>query len=125
MTTLMPTPTINPNVPVVTSAGGTTAAYKDPNSPESILRKTAELQQQAIMDSKFDVNVSAYEKKPKAQGFIDFHQPSTLNRAILLFFHILIVCILVTQKRLTANARLFLTTLAVILLLIVIVYFTR
>jgi len=124
MTTLVPTPTINPNVPVVTSAGGTTAAYQDPNSPESILRQTAELKQQAITDSMYDVNVSAYEKKPKSQGFVNYQSPQT-QRTILLTFLTLIITILLTQKRLTANARLFLSTLAVILLLLVIFYFTK
>ncbi len=50
----------NPNVPVVTSAGGTTVAYKDPNSPESILRKTAALNAQANVDTQFDNTTPAY-----------------------------------------------------------------
>jgi len=64
--TLPPTPSFNQNVPVVTSAGGTAHAYKDPKSPESILRQTAELNAQAAVDSKFDVATSPYH-----DGFMD------------------------------------------------------
>ncbi len=47
-------------MPVVTPAGGTAVAYKDPNSPEAILRKTAALNAQARVDSQFDNSTSAY-----------------------------------------------------------------
>lgn len=69
--TLPPEPTYNPNVPVVTPAGGTSVAYKDPNSPEAILRKTAALNAQARVDSQFDNATSAY-----ASGGSDVKQSS-------------------------------------------------
>jgi len=62
MSTLKPTPSFNKNVPVVTPGGGSSLAYKDPNSPESILRNTATLQAQALVDTKYDVNTSPYHE---------------------------------------------------------------
>lgn len=60
MGTLPPAKPYDPNVPVVTPAGGTTAAYKDPNSPETLMRKTAALNAQAAVDTQFDNATSAY-----------------------------------------------------------------
>jgi hypothetical protein len=62
MSTLKPTPSFNKNVPVVTPGGGSSLAYKDPNSPESILRNTATLQAQALVDTKYDVNTTGYHE---------------------------------------------------------------
>ena len=62
MSTLKPTPSFNKNVPVVTPGGGSSLAYKDPNSPESILRNTATLQAQALVDTKYDVATSPYHE---------------------------------------------------------------
>jgi Ca2+/Na+ antiporter len=60
MSTLLPTPTFNPHIPVITSAGGTSVAYKDPNSPESILKKTTEIQVQSTVDTKYDIAIPAH-----------------------------------------------------------------
>ena len=48
-------PPYDTNVPVVTSAGGTSAAYRDPNSPESLMKKATLMQAQAAVDSTYDV----------------------------------------------------------------------
>jgi hypothetical protein len=120
MSTLPPTPSYNPNVPIVTSAGGTTAAYKDPNSPESILRKTSQTQAQAAVDSKYDVAQTPYK-----QGFKNFKGRISGARPTLLTFIILLFIVLIVFKSLKFVAKLFLTSLAVILLLILIVYFNR
>ena len=48
-------PPYDTNIPVVTSAGGTSAAYKDPNSPESLMKKATLMQAQAAVDSTYDV----------------------------------------------------------------------
>ena len=61
MSTLPPKPSYNPNIPIISSAGGTSVAYKDPNSPESIMKKTTEVNAQAAVDSSYDVNVPAHE----------------------------------------------------------------
>lgn len=49
------TPPYDTSIPVVTSGGGTTAAYKDPNSPESLMKKTATMSAQSAVDSTYDV----------------------------------------------------------------------
>jgi hypothetical protein len=66
--TLRPTPSYNANIPVVTAAGGTESAYKDPNSPESILKKTTELNAQTAVDTKFDAAMSPYHEEGFAAG---------------------------------------------------------
>jgi cation transport regulator ChaB len=69
--TLPPMPSYNPNIPVVTSSGGSSAAYRDKNSPESIMRDLHTLHVQSIVDQKFDVAESPYKdsKKNKGEGF--------------------------------------------------------
>jgi hypothetical protein len=58
---------IDTNIPVVTPEGGTSMAYQDPNSPESIMKKTAEANVQAIVDQQYDTQSNPYEKKK--EGF--------------------------------------------------------
>lgn len=48
-------PPFDPNIPVVTPGGGTASAYKDPNSPESLMKKATEMNVQAAVDSTYDV----------------------------------------------------------------------
>jgi len=60
MSTLPTIPSYNPNIPIISSAGGTAAAYEDPNSPESTMKKVTELQVQSKVDTKYNVNVSPY-----------------------------------------------------------------
>jgi hypothetical protein len=61
MSTLPPTPEVDPNIPIVTPNGGSAAAYNDPHSPESIMKKTHGLNVQSKTDGKFDVAASPYE----------------------------------------------------------------
>jgi lipopolysaccharide export LptBFGC system permease protein LptF len=51
---------VNRDVPVITPAGGSSAAYNDPNSPESIMRKTTQVQAQSVTDTRFDVPADAF-----------------------------------------------------------------
>ena len=60
---------IDTNIPVVTPEGGTSMAYQDPNSPESIMKKTAEANVQAIVDQQYDTQSNPYESKKKKEGF--------------------------------------------------------
>lgn len=60
--TLPPTEFIDPQIPIVTPDGGSNAAYKNPNSAESILKKTKSLEVQSQVDRKFDVAVNPYEE---------------------------------------------------------------
>lgn len=61
MSTLPPEREVSRDVPVVTADGATAVAYKDPNSPESIMRRAKTTEVQASVDSKYDNNTSPYE----------------------------------------------------------------
>ena len=106
MSTLPPKPVFDPNVPIVSSAGGSTAAYKDPTSAESIMRKTATVNAQAIVDSQFDV----------AEGFI----PNQLRKnQFLLSFLLLLFFYIVVYKFVQEEARpIFIGFIMLLLLLI-------
>ena len=65
-------PPYNTNIPVVTSGGGTAAAYKDPNSPESLMKKTATMSAQAAVDSTYDIK----------EGFVSYNKPIILTSII-------------------------------------------
>jgi hypothetical protein len=115
--TLPPTPSYDPNIPILTSGGGTAAAYKDPKSPESLLKRTKELEVQATVDSLYDVNVSPYEKKEGFQGF-RFSMSSISKRvstSILTGFLILLLMLLFTVKSFTKKAKVYLVVLSVLL----------
>lgn len=71
--TLPAPPSYDPNIPVVSSSGGTAAAYEDPKSPESIMKKATEVKVQSAVDSKYDNAVSAYE------GYASFHRLPRFN----------------------------------------------
>lgn len=98
--TLPPTPTYNPNIPIVTANGGTNVAYKDPNSPESILKKTTELNAQVNIDTKYDVAVSPYYKE-------GFQCSTTILQHILLITIVLFVTVISADK-LSHSGRIFL-----------------
>jgi hypothetical protein len=110
MSTLPPQPTYNPNVPVVSSAGGGSAAYKDPNSPESIIKKTATLDAQAKVDSRFDVAEGYKSRKNK-------NKKGTNSVIILFIFFVLIIYF--GWKLVKFTAKVFLGFLAVILLIVI------
>jgi hypothetical protein len=109
MSTLPPSPTYDPNVPVVSSAGGGSAAYKDPNSPESIMRKTATLDAQAKMDSRYDV----------AEGYTS-RMKTKRSSSVFMFLVFLILVVFFGWKLVKFAAKVFLGFLAVILLLVII-----
>jgi hypothetical protein len=115
MSTLPPTPSYNPNIPVVTSSGGTSAAYKDPNSPESIMKKTTLLQAQAAVDTTYDVNPAAVE------GFKGFRRRKN-DKFSLLFFAIAIMFLIYLRGRaLKPYAKVFLIILAASLIIFTII----
>ena len=62
MSTLPPPADIDRNVPIVTQNAGSADAYKDPNSPESIMKKTHTMNVQSKVDGKYDVAQSPYEE---------------------------------------------------------------
>ncbi len=121
VSTLPPTPAYDPNIPIVTPQGGTTAAYKDPNSPESIMKRVTETKAQAAVDTKYDVATSPYK-----EGFRSRMRArrTSGNRGTLLTFILFIILALVIFKTLKFVAKVFLIVLAVILLLILIGIFS-
>ena len=128
MATLPPTPSFNQNVPVVTSAGGTAHAYKDPKSPESILRQTAELNAQAAVDSKFDVATSPYHDgfvngPMGAIGPMGALNPTSKRYAIqtiLTIIILLFIFMVSMQKRMPVWLNMTTLTVSVVLMLVVI-----
>ncbi len=106
MSTLPPEPNFNPNVPVVTPGGGTDASYKDPSSPESIMKKTATIQAQSAVDSRYDVK----------EGFCMYRQ-----HHLLLPFLFLLVIVLFTKTR-KESANVYLFCIASVLLILYIIY---
>ncbi len=104
MSTLPPEPTYNPNIPVVTPGGGTADSYKDPNSPESIMKKTATTQAQANVDSRYDVK----------EGF-----QSNSHRLLLPFIFLLILALFIKTRKETAT--IYIIALASILLLLYVI----
>jgi hypothetical protein len=82
-------PHISNDIPIVSSAGGQEYAYNDPNSPESIMKKTKEIHSQTMMDRMFDVNVSPYKQQ---EGFSTM-VPKRNNNTIILFFFLFLLFI--------------------------------
>lgn len=108
MSTLPPTPVYDPNIPIISSAGGTSVAYKDPKSPESIMKKTTLLQSQTTVDTKYDVDLKAVE------GYRRFSR--SRRNPILYFFIFLLVISLYLQKK--RSAMIYIAFLAAIILCI-------
>ena len=120
MSTLPPTPSFNANIPVVTSSGGTSAAYKDPNSPESIMKKTTLVKAQTAVDTTFDVNQDDPEVKEgfKGRGF----KGSRNDKNVTIFFIIALLFIIFSRgKSLKPYAKVFLSLLAGALIIITII----
>jgi hypothetical protein len=110
MSTLPPTPTYNPNIPIISSAGGTSVAYKDPKSPESIMKKTTLLNAQTAVDSTYDVDV-------KKEGFVD-----KARFIIVLYVFVVVLFILLFTLRLKSRGKLFIFSLASLILALSIWY---
>jgi hypothetical protein len=120
MSTLPPTPSYNPNIPVVTSSGGTSAAYKDPNSPESIMKKTTQVQAQTAVDTSYDVNHNdpAVKEGFKGRGF---RRRGPNDKYVSIFFLIAILFIVFSRgKSLKPYAKVFFSLLAGVLIIITI-----
>ena len=118
--TLPPTPSYNANIPIISSAGGTSVAYKDPNSPESIMKATTLLQAQAAVDSTYDVDVSKLEKDKKKEGFRGLLRKKRRNDSRILYLFILFILAVVFFRRKTIGlqSKTWLLILAVALIVI-------
>jgi len=121
MSTIPPTPSYNANVPIITAHGGKAEVYDNPNSPESILKKTTALQVQSTVDTQFDVNVPAYEGFGKIRGSSRsiFRSPSS----IILYLLFALLLFLVTRKKAARNyGSIGITTIVAIGILIYMVH---
>jgi hypothetical protein len=103
------TPAYDPNVPIITPGGGTEAAYKDPNSPESIMRKVAKTDAQSKVDTIYDV-----------QTFVNYKK-FDVTILYTVFLPLLLIALFLQKTR---QAKLYIISLCVILLVISI-YFTQ
>jgi len=119
--TLAPTPSFNPNIPIITIGGGKKHSYNDPNSPESILKKVTTLQVQTAVDTKYDVAQSPYHVEEPFTNQIS--SPDIIR--ILLGCIVLVFILLVVFKRLKFLAKTFLLVLAVLLSILVIHVYVR
>ncbi len=114
MSTLPPTPKFNPNIPIISSAGGTSVAYKNPKSPESIMKKTTLLEAQGAVDTTYDVDL-------QKEGFKGVKEISTKSRGSLYtmyVFILLLVLALFTQKK--RASKIYIASLASVLLILTI-----
>jgi uncharacterized membrane protein len=114
--TLPPTPSYNPNIPIISSAGGTSVAYKDPNSPESIMKATTLLQAQAAVDSTYDVDVSKLDKKK--EGFRASAKRRNDSRILYLFIVFILALLFFRRKTIGPQSKTWLLILAAALIVI-------
>jgi hypothetical protein len=97
MSTLPPTPSYNPHIPIITSEGGSPAAYKDPNSPESLMQKTTLLKAQTAVDTAYDVDVNKISESFRGRGI----KPFKINNSYASYFlFVIIVAVLYFKKSL-------------------------
>jgi len=97
MSTLPPTPSYNPHIPIITSEGGSPAAYKDPNSPESLMKKTTLLKAQTAVDTTYDGDVNKIAESFRGRGIKPF---KTNNSYVSYFLFVIIVAVLYFKKSL-------------------------
>jgi hypothetical protein len=119
--TLPPIPSFNANIPIISSAGGTAVAYKDPNSPESIMKATTLLQAQAAVDSTYDVDVSKLDKKEKKEGFKGFRafgKRRNDSRILYLFIVFILAVLFFRRKTIGLQSKTWLLILAAALIVI-------
>ena len=114
--TLPPTPSYNPNIPIISSAGGTSVAYKDPNSPESIMKATTLLQAQAAVDSTYDVDLSKLDKKK--EGFRASAKRRNDSRILYLFIVFILALLFFRRKTIGPQSKSWLLVLAAALIVI-------
>jgi uncharacterized membrane protein len=117
--TLPPTPSFNANIPIISSAGGTSVAYKDPNSPESIMKATTLLQAQAAVDSTYDVDVSKLDKKKEGfEAFEAFSKRGNDSRILYLFIVFILALLFFRRKTIGLQSKTWLLVLAAALIVI-------
>lgn len=111
-------PVYSKEVPSITPDAGNPVAYQKPNSPESITRKMAGLQAQAIEDTRYDLTM---DKRP--EPFLNQTNSSYLLQYIFIIFIFFLLFSLFSQKTLNKKARAYIITL--LLLLVGSAFFVR
>jgi hypothetical protein len=112
MSTLPPTPKFNANIPIISSAGGTAVAYKNPKSPESIMKKTTLLEAQGAVDTTYDVDL-------QKEGFKCAKGAKSRGSLYTMYaFILLLVLALFTQRK--RASKIYIAFLASVLLIITI-----
>jgi hypothetical protein len=96
MSTLPPTPSYNPHIPIITSEGGSPAAYKDPNSPESLMKKTTLLKAQTAVDTTYDVDLNTVSEPFRGRGGI---KPFKINNSYASYYLFVILVALLYFKK--------------------------
>jgi len=114
-----PIPAYSPNVPIISKSGGDPDAYNDPNSPESIVKKTAEMNAQVAVDSMYDVKTNNFhENKPIKESFSNYDTSTSVNTIIVLIT--LLLLILFMNKNLKRQAKLYIIFVASVFIILVI-----
>jgi len=121
MSTLPPEPSYDPNIPIISSDGGTSVAYQDPNSPESIMKKTTLVHAQGQVDTKYDVDLKKVKEKFCSYSLSSERKKETIY--ILYGFVTLLLMTLFTQT--TEPRKIFVLSLASLLLVITIYLLQR
>lgn len=114
-----PIPAYSPHVPIISKSGGDPDAYNDPNSPESIVKKTAEMNAQVAVDSMFDVKTNNFhEDKPIRESFGNYDSPTSIN--IILVVITILLILLFINKTFKKQAKIYITSVAAIFVILVI-----
>ena len=116
--TLPPDPSFNPHIPIISSAGGTPLAYEDPNSPESIMKRTTLVKAQGAVNSKYDVDPAA-ALPPATEGFIMNFNYTYILFSLLLLLLLLLLLFLVKYPK-VLKKKLFLLLVAAIIIICII-----
>jgi hypothetical protein len=98
---------------------GKNGAALVPGSPDDVARKTAELNAQTIVDTKYDVSTEVFYK----EGFCN--DTNNYEMYIILAFVVSLFILLVSRKNLRYKAKIYLLGSTAILMGVVIYLYTR
>ncbi len=114
-----PTPSYNQHPMDISPNSGKNGAALVPGSPDDVARKTAELNAQTIVDTKYDVSTEVFYK----EGFCN--DTNNYEMYIILAFVVSLFILLVSRKNLRYKAKIYLLGSTAILMGVVIYLYTR
>jgi len=114
-----PTPSYNPHPIDVSTESGRNGAALIPGSPDDVARKTAQLNAQTIVDTKYDVKTEVFYKEPFCNEINNYEM------YIILAFVVSLFILTVSRKNLRYKAKIYLLVSTVILMGVVIYLYTR